>query len=103
MARYKVGHGFRFTVDRSITGGIWLDAGEWEALRVRNFHDEIHHVFTEPWQRGIREDEARENARTRLKDRIGDELFEKIEALRTEISESGHKEEILTYIARKGQ
>ncbi|GHC62642.1 zf-TFIIB domain-containing protein [Roseibacillus persicicus] len=32
MLRYKVGHGFSFTIDRSPSGGIWLDRGEWEAL-----------------------------------------------------------------------
>jgi hypothetical protein len=47
MTRYKVGHGFKFTIDRSVTGGIWLDAGEWDALRQRNFHDELNLIFTQ--------------------------------------------------------
>ena len=32
MTRYRVGHGQSFRVERSHTGGIWLDGGEWEAL-----------------------------------------------------------------------
>ena len=54
MSRFKVGHGFAFSIFRSITGGVWLDGGEWEALRQRNFHDEIHLVFTAPWQKQVR-------------------------------------------------
>jgi hypothetical protein len=72
MTKYKVGHGFRFTIDRSLTGGAWLDAGEWEALRGRNFRDEIHFIFTDPWQR---RDESAEWERSRLAERVGRDLL----------------------------
>ena len=35
MQRFKVGHGFSFYLDRSPSGSIWLDKGEWEALKGR--------------------------------------------------------------------
>ncbi len=54
MQRFKVGHGFSFYLDRSPSGSIWFDKGEWEALRERQFHDELHLIFTAPWQRDIR-------------------------------------------------
>lgn len=55
MTRYRVGHGFAFSVDRS-PAGIWFDAHEWEALRARNFHDEVHLVMTAPWQNRLRQE-----------------------------------------------
>ena len=34
LLRYRVGHGLQFHIDRSpTTGGVWLDKGEWEALK----------------------------------------------------------------------
>lgn len=32
MTRYKVGHGFAFTIDRSITGGIWRHLARWRRV-----------------------------------------------------------------------
>lgn len=60
MSRFRVGHGFDFTIDRSISGSIWLDGGEWGALRERQFHDEIHLIFTASWRREIQAEERAE-------------------------------------------
>lgn len=91
MARYKVGHGFGFSIDRSITGGVWLDVGEWEALKERNFHDEIHLVFTAPWQKHVRTAHAQATYEETLKSALGDELLERLTSLRSELMEHPHK------------
>lgn len=82
MLRYKVGHGFPFAIDRSPTGGIWFDKGEWEALRARNFHDELHLIFTLPWQKKVRRAEKEEVLTSLLRERIGEEAYEKTIAFR---------------------
>ena len=39
LLRYRVGHGLQFHIDRSpATGGVWLDKGEWEALKSKGLH-----------------------------------------------------------------
>lgn len=98
MTKYKVGHGFRFTIDRSLTGGIWLDAGEWEALRSRKFHDEIHFIFTDPWQRHVRRDESAERERSRLAERVGRDLLGRLDGLKEELETHPHRDEILAYL-----
>lgn len=97
MTRYKVGHGFKFSIDRSITGGVWFDAGEWEALRSRNFHDEIHFVFTDSWQRDVLRNDSLISRRERLEERIGTELFHRIEALKTEVKDHPNRDEIIAF------
>ncbi len=91
MSRFKVGHGFTFSVDRSITGGIWLDGGEWEALRQRNFHDEIHLVFTAPWQRQVRDQQAQATYEHRLQSALGADLVARLESLRAELADHPHR------------
>ena len=86
MLRYKVGHGFTFTIDRSPTGGLWFDKGEWEALRERNFHDELHLIFTLPWQNKVRRETQEENLANILKERIGEEAYEKTISFRDWLS-----------------
>ena len=97
MARLKVGHGFPFTIDRSITGGIWLDAGEWEALKQRNFHDEIHLVFTLPWQKQVRTRQAQDAHHARLEVALGKELLQRIESLREDLGKHPHRSLALAF------
>lgn len=101
MSRFKIGHGFGFSIDRSITGGVWLDGGEWEALRQRNFHDEIHLVFTAPWQRNVRSAQAQATYEETLRSSLGPELLDRLTALRSELMEHPHKNLALAYLAEK--
>lgn len=101
MIRVKVGHGFSFSIDRSITGGVWLDGGEWEALRQRNFHDEIHLVFTAPWQKQVRTERAQATYEATLRSALGDDLFDQLTTLRAELLDHPHQSLALAYLAEK--
>lgn len=101
MSRYKVGHGFGFSIDRSITGGVWLDGGEWEALRERNFHDEIHLVFTAPWQKQVRDDRAMDVYEAKLKSSLGEDLLCRLTELRRELASHPHRNLALSYITNR--
>ncbi|MEM7388195.1 MAG: zf-TFIIB domain-containing protein, partial [Verrucomicrobiota bacterium] len=51
LTRYKVGHGLGFSIDRSsLTGGVWLDKGEWERLKEKDLHRQLHLIFTQSYQ-----------------------------------------------------
>ena len=61
MLRYKVGHGMDFRLDQcGRCKSVWFDANEWEALKQRNLHDDIHLIFSAPWQSDVRRSEARD-------------------------------------------
>lgn len=101
MSRFKVGHGFSFSIDRSITGGVWLDGSEWEALRQRNFHDEIHRVFTAPWQKNVRSAQAQATYEGTLRSALGPDLLDRLTALRTELMDHPHRNLALAYLGEK--
>lgn len=62
LLRYRVSGELGFYVDRSpATGGIWLDAGEWEALKDHGMHATLHMIFSNSYQRRVMLEEA-ENA-----------------------------------------
>lgn len=100
MQRFKVGHGFPFCLDRSPSGSIWLDKGEWAALKARQYHDELHLIFTAPWQDKVRAERKVEVEREMLVEKFGNELLGRIEALREEISEHAHRDFALAYLQR---
>lgn len=98
MSRHRVGHGFAFAVNRSITGGIWLDSGEWDALRERNFHDEIHLIFTAPWQKRVRDAHAQSVYEERLKSALGGDLLARLQAIRNQLADHPERNLALAYL-----
>ncbi len=98
MTRYKVGHGLNFRIDRSVTGGIWLDPGEWEALIAGNLHHELHLVFTTQWQKAIREESHAEAYETMLREKLGQELFERISSLREDLASHPSRSMAVSYL-----
>jgi hypothetical protein len=99
MARFQVGHGLTFQLDRSpVTGGVWLDAGEWEALKGADLHTALHLVFTAPYQHRLRTqatDTALSNTLWRL---IGSKDFEKVSQFRDWLTDHKHAAEIFVYL-----
>lgn len=95
-----MGHGFSFHVERSPSGSNWLDKGDWDALQERQFHDELHLIFTEPWQRQVRDDAKREAERAVLTDRLGADLLSKLESIKTSLSDHEHRALAIAYLQR---
>lgn len=76
MLKYRVGHGTNFYLDRcSKCGGVWFDRNEWESLRQRNLHDEIHQIFSDAWQRQIRQGELKRVVENAYRTTLGDEDY----------------------------
>ena len=98
MMRCKVGHDFDFYIDRSRTGGVWLDAGEWESLKSRNFHDELHLIFTEPWQQQVRDQQAQKMTAKMLDEKLGAELLLEIENIKSKLKDHPHKDFAIAYL-----
>lgn len=98
MTRYRVGHGLDFRIDRSITGGVWLDGGEWEALQAGNLHHELHLVFTAPWQKSVRSEEHAAQYDTMLREHLGEDFYTRLSALRVELKDHPARAEALAYL-----
>lgn len=79
LLRYRVGHGLPFHIDRSpATGGVWLDKGEWEALKSKGLHTTLHLIFTSAYQRQLRTTEYTQTLTDTFRDRIGPDDFSKV-------------------------
>lgn len=100
MQRFMVGHGFSFYLDRSPSGSIWLDKGEWEELKQRQFHDELHLIFTAPWQSRVRHQRSQEVERGLLDERLGSELLNKLDDLKSDLAEHEHRQLAIAYLQR---
>lgn len=97
---YKVGHSLAFSLDRCGTcGGVWLDANEWEALRARNLHDDIHFIFSASWQRRVFEEEQARHREERLRRWFGEEDYAEARRIRDWLCAHPRREELLAFFA----
>jgi len=100
LRKYAVGRGVSFRIDQcGHCRGLWLDAGEWEALRAAGLHTDVHKIFTEVWQRAIRQGESREHLDAVYRARFGDDAYAELQRFRAWLDEQGTREAMLTFLA----
>lgn len=79
LVKYDVGAEVNFTVDRcGKCGGIWLDGNEWNQLKARSLHRELHNVFSTNWQSNIRMEEHAKALEAIWKEQFGSDYDELI-------------------------
>jgi Zn-finger nucleic acid-binding protein len=99
MFRYTVGRGLDFGLDQCpACKGVWFDADEWEALKERNLHDDIHAVFTAPWQAEVSREERRRRLEQIYLKRYGAEDYAEVRRVRDWLDGSARKQELLAYL-----
>ena len=81
--------------------GIWLDQNEWELLKTKGLHDDIHYIFTEAWQSRIKREEELQKKRNILLHKIGDTDFSKVDNFKNWLAEHDHKDMITAYLLQK--
>ena len=104
LLRYKVGHGLQFHVDRSpVTGGVWLDRGEWDALKQKGLHTDLNLIFTASYQRDLRAVDYAESIEKAFRDRIGSADFERVVAFKTWMLGHPHHRDIWCYLSEQSK
>jgi Zn-finger nucleic acid-binding protein len=99
LLRYRVGHGLQFHIDRSpATGGVWLDKGEWEALKSKSLHVALHLIFTAAYQRRVRTSEYAQGLTDTFRDRIGAADFSKVAEFSTWLAHHPKRRDICCYL-----
>jgi Zn-finger nucleic acid-binding protein len=102
MVKYLVGRGLDFTVDHCDgCKGIWLDRNEWEALKKRNLHDDLHAILTSFWQAGAKREQRKKRLQQIYVDRFGEEDYEEIKRIRHWLDTKTNRVELIAYLTDK--
>jgi Zn-finger nucleic acid-binding protein len=95
LGRAPTGHGATFHLDRcGNCGGIWLDAGEWDALRSAALHDRIHFIFSPAWQADVTQQERAARHERLLIQRIGERDGAELKRIRAWLDAHPHRAEL---------
>lgn len=99
LQRYHVGHGTDFTIDRcEKCRGIWFDKNEWEILKDKNLHDDVHFIFSQHWQKAARDEKAEMNREAMLEKYIGIEGLGKLKEFKEWYKEQKEHSVIMAYL-----
>jgi len=85
----------------AICDEAWLDEGEWELLEALSLQKKLTAIFTEPWQRRIREERTEEQKAQRLEKLIGKNDLKKVNEVASWIEKHPKKEVVLRILAEK--
>lgn len=99
MTKYKVGGRIANRLDVCAScDEAWLDKGEWELLEALQLSHKMPAIFTDEWQRRIRNELTEETRRAILARTIGEEDVAKVEEFRAWLAQNKHKGDILVYL-----
>lgn len=98
LVRYKVG-GLGIFIERSpISGGIWLDAGEWNLLKENTIHAHLHEIFTTSYQKRILREEAHQHMMEKFYDDLGEDVADSLSELADWLKEHPKKRRIIGWL-----
>ena len=99
LRRYKIGHGFDFSIERCGTcGGFWLDGNEWENLLGRGIHDRVHFVVGDAWQAEVARHERERGHEQIVLAKIGAEDLDKIKGIKAWLDAHPRRAELYAFL-----
>lgn len=99
LVRFRVGRGLNFHIERSPrTGGVWLGAGEWDALKSKGLDRELHLIFSHPYQQQIVRELRDEQLRKQFAHRIGEPDFQRVADFVDWLSQHPKQRDIVAYL-----
>jgi len=99
MLKYRISNNTSHRLDLSPTlSAIWLDKNEWELIKEEGLSRQLNRIFTEPWQRKIKSDQAKETFEAMYQEEFGEENYAKLKEMRDRLSNQKHKQAMLAYL-----
>lgn len=79
----------------------WLDGGEWQLLKALELSQRMPAIFSEAWQRKVRQEAAEQARRERFTRIAGAEAVARADEVRTWLKEHPQRRELLHYIGHE--
>lgn len=96
---YKIRLEIPFTVDHcDACNSMWFDRGEWHALQRRNLHDNLHQIFSAPWQRRLRRERHRVALEAIYAEKFGDADYARIQQVKAWLDAHPHSAALRAYL-----
>jgi Zn-finger nucleic acid-binding protein len=99
MQKFRINNDTSHKLDYSPKiGGVWLDAGEWEYLKEQGIAGSLNRIFTEQWQRQLRENDTRATLEQLYISKFGEADYAKLKELREWLDGKQNKAEMRAFL-----
>ena len=99
LRRFKIWPHIKFHLDRCKNcNGVWFDKNEWHILKEHNLHQQVNVFFTEPWQKKLRQEEARRRFEKMYLDKFGQADYAEIKRIKQWLTEHPRGVGLLAYL-----
>ncbi len=100
LRRYKVWPDIKFYLDRcGHCGSVWFDRDEWEVLKARELHDEVHLFFSDLWQEKLSAEESRRQLEKIYLERFRAEDYARLKEIRAWLNGHPQQGALLAYLS----
>jgi len=98
MIKYRISAETDHRVDLSPSiNAIWLDKGEWNLFKKEGIAGKLNEVFTDSWQRKIREAKSKETMQAFYENEFG-EKYPSISKFREMLEQMPNKSAVIAYL-----
>lgn len=98
MTKYRIAADTEHRLDLSPSiNAVWLDKGEWSLLKEKGLANKLAEIFTDHWQRGVREEETADVLEDLYERRFG-EHYEQVKAFKPVLKAMSNPQEVVAYL-----
>ncbi len=99
MLKYRISKESDHRLDLSpYANAVWLDKGEWLLLKQQGLANQINRIFTDPWQKKIREAVSKENLEQLYQEKLGAQDYYKVKKIHGWLANHPHADFIKAFI-----
>lgn len=99
MTKYRIGSNSLNRIDLcSACDEAWLDKGEWQLLKQLDLHEKLPRIFTDAWQRNIRQKRSEALQRKRYIEMLGEADHNRLTDFKVWLDNHSEKQSILRYL-----
>ncbi len=99
MLKYRISKESDHRLDLSpYANAVWLDQGEWALLKQQGLAGQINRIFTDPWQKKIRQAVSCENLEALYQEKLGEQDYAKVKEMRNWLADHPHADFIKAYM-----
>ena len=98
MLKYRISKNTEHRIDLSrAINAIWLDKGEWELLKREGLAGKLNEIFTDVWQRKVRQAKSADVFDALYAEHFG-ENYEAVKAFRSLLQGMPNKSDVIAYL-----
>lgn len=100
MIKYRISQNANCRLDLSpAVNGIWLNNGEWDLLKQEKLATELNHIFTEPWQKQIRDASAKATLDAIYASKFGQETYAELKRIREWLKNQNQRADMIGFLS----